>query len=378
MTCSRAGLVAGLLALVAATVVITLTLAGRGADDPPAVPGPPSPKEERDLARAAAVRFLDRYVDADGRVVRHDQGGDTVSEGQAYALLLAAATGDAERFARVWRWTEANLRRPDGLLSFLWRDGEVEDPQAASDADLDAARALALAAARFGRPAYRAAAVRLSEAILREETVRLERGEIVLVAGPWARSSPHAVNPSYFSPRAFTALERLTGDRRWANLRTTSYRLVGDLTRDPTRLPPNWAQIAEGNSISATGPPGSSDEAPQYAFDAVRVTLRMGEDCAPEGRRLAAGIRPLLAGQVRDRLVARSNLDGYPLEGGEHPGAVVAAAAAARADGDGVETRALLTRAERLDAENPTYYGSALVALGRVMLTTEMFGGCRR
>jgi endo-1,4-beta-D-glucanase Y len=66
-----------------------------------------------------AERFLDRYVEDDGRVVRHDQGGDTVSEGQAYALLLAVAADDEERFARVWRWTDANLRRHDGLLA--WR-----------------------------------------------------------------------------------------------------------------------------------------------------------------------------------------------------------------------------------------------------------------
>lgn len=95
----------------------------------------------REQARAAADRFLDRYVDGEGRVVRHDQGGDTVSEGQAYALLLAAALGDRRRFALVWRWTRERLQRPDGLLSFLWRDGKVEDPQAAADADLDAARA---------------------------------------------------------------------------------------------------------------------------------------------------------------------------------------------------------------------------------------------
>ena len=42
----------------------------------------------------ATERFLDAYVDPDGRVVRRDQGGDTVSEGQAYALLLATAVGD--------------------------------------------------------------------------------------------------------------------------------------------------------------------------------------------------------------------------------------------------------------------------------------------
>ena len=60
--------------------------------------------------------FLDRYVDGDGRVVRHDQGGDTVSEGQAYAMLLSVAADDRSRFDRVWGWTRAHLRRSDGLL----------------------------------------------------------------------------------------------------------------------------------------------------------------------------------------------------------------------------------------------------------------------
>lgn len=44
-------------------------------------------------AVAASEAFLKRYVDPDGRVVRRDRGGDTVSEGQAYAMLVAVATG---------------------------------------------------------------------------------------------------------------------------------------------------------------------------------------------------------------------------------------------------------------------------------------------
>ena len=42
----------------------------------------------------AAQRFLRRYVMPDGRVSRIDQGGDTVGEGQAYGMLMAAAIGD--------------------------------------------------------------------------------------------------------------------------------------------------------------------------------------------------------------------------------------------------------------------------------------------
>src|SRR5436190_12716757 len=102
-----------------------------------------------DTARIAGDKFLDDYVERDGRVVRRDEGGDVVSEGQAYAMLIAVAIGDEKRFRAVWSWTKNNLRRPDGLLSWRWFDGKVTDVNTAADADLDAARALALAGRRF-------------------------------------------------------------------------------------------------------------------------------------------------------------------------------------------------------------------------------------
>src|SRR4051812_20189332 len=85
---------------------------------------------------AAGSRFLDQFVAGDGRVIRHDQGGDTVSEGQGYAMLLAVRAGDEASFTRVWRWTKANLQRDDGLFSWQWRDGHVADPSPAADADV--------------------------------------------------------------------------------------------------------------------------------------------------------------------------------------------------------------------------------------------------
>lgn len=79
----------------------------------------------RPLTRALVVGALALVVaaalavDPDGRVVRHDQGGDTVSEGQAYAMLVAVAVGDHDTFTRVWAWTQQHLRRPAETLS--WR-----------------------------------------------------------------------------------------------------------------------------------------------------------------------------------------------------------------------------------------------------------------
>jgi endoglucanase len=317
--------------------------------------------------QAAAQRFLGGYVEADGRVVRRDQGGDTVSEGQAYALLLSVAVGDGARFARVWGWTRAHLLRHDGLLAWRWADGRVADTQAAGDADLDTARALVLAADRFGVPAYRTAARRLGAAVLRGETT-VSGGDPVLSPGPWAVSS-RVVNPSYFSPRAYALLGG--HDRRWRGLAASSRRLVGKLTSGG--LPPDWAQL-QPYGITPAGSPGGG-VAPRYAYDALRVPLRFAESCAAADRALAARLWP----RLRDVPGAPARgLDGTPSPGPESPAALAAAAAAAWAAGDRGAASGLLDRADAVDREHPTYYGAAWAALARIMLQTRTLGRCGR
>jgi endoglucanase len=307
-------------------------------------------------ARAAAERFFDGYMGADGRVTRHDQGGDTVSEGQAYAMLLAVATRDEKRFDVLWRWTRAHLLRDDGLLAWRWADGHVVDAEPAADADLDAARALLLAARRFDRPGYGRAGRELGRAIRAHMTA----GD-VLVAGPWARAEG-VVNPSYFSPRAYDALG-------WEDVAGGSRRVLGSLGR---RLPPDWAR-ADGEAAAATGPP-NADEPPAYGYDAVRLPLRLAESCSETDRELAARAWPAL--RSRDPLPAVLELDGRPRAPGSHPAALAGAAGAAHAAGDEDSARELLDRAGALERRTPSYYGAAWVALGRVMLETGWLGGC--
>jgi endo-1,4-beta-D-glucanase Y len=324
----------------------------------------------------ASEDFLNRYVDPDGRVVRRDQGGDTVSEGQAYAMLVAVAIDDRERFDRIWRWTRDNIQRPDGLLSFLWRDGEVADPQPAADADLDAARALLLAASRFDDETYRREGLRIADGIADKETARND-GETVLLAGPWADYEDRlVVNPSYFAPRSYRLLARATGDDVWGALSTSSRRIATELSADGTRLPPNWAVIRGDMEIRASGPPSNEGEAPKYGFDAARLPLRYAEACDPRDRAIAADVWRVLSARGVDQLSTRHDLDGERDEEGVHPVGLVGAAGAARAAGEPQTTRALLRRAEELDDEFPTYYGSALIALGRLMLTTDRLGAC--
>jgi endoglucanase len=304
--------------------------------------------------RGAASAFLDHYVDGDGRVVRHDQGGDTVSEGQAYAMLLTAAIGDKQRFRRVWGWTHTHLQRPDGLLAWHWADGRVADGQAATDADLDAARALLVAARTFGEPGYRNAALRIGHGVLAHETVKTPAGR-VLLAGPWARHDG-VFNPSYVSPRAFRALGAATGDGRWGQVAEDSRRLADRLTQ--TGLPPDWARLS-GASATATGSPRGGGKG-AYGYDAIRLPVRLAESCSPADRALAAGLWPALRTDAR-----------LP-----HAAALTGAAGAAAAAGDRASRDRLLDQAADLDHQHPTYYGSAWVALGRVMLTTHALGRC--
>ncbi len=330
--------------------------------------------QPQDRAVGAAQYFLNHYVTPDGRVVRIDQGGDTVGEGQAYGMLLAAAIGDSHRFDTIWAWTQNNLRRPDGLISFLWRDGHVVDPEAASDADLDASRALLVAACHFHQPALRQQALELGNAIMQME-VASSQGAPVLTAGPWAVSPTVTVNPSYFSPATFAALGAASGDPRWASLAASSRSITSTLMSGSSRLPPDWAEL-EGGKPVPIGAPGAPQLQPQFSFDAVRTLVRMAEDPDSAGRQIAARAWPVFAGQDPTRLPVQHDLSGRPIGDILHPVVLVAAAGAADAAGQPAARDGLLDEAEALNRRSPTYYGAAWVALGRIMLTTKVLDAC--
>jgi endoglucanase len=327
----------------------------------------------QDRALAAARHFLNRYVTPDGRVSRLDQGGDTVGEGQAYGMLLAAAVGDSRLFDSIWGWTKNNLRRPDGLISFLWAHGRVQDPQAASDADLDASRALLVAACRFHRPSLRQEALALGNSILRVEVGSASfQGNPVLTAGPWAITPPPVtVDPSYFSPATFLELRAASKDPRWGALAASSRSITSKLMPAPGRLPPDWARL-EGDKPVPIGSPSAPQSPPLFGFDAVRTLVRMAEDPDPSGRQIAARAWPVFESQDPSMLPVEHDLSGRPIGHTLHPVVLVAAAGAADAAGQSAARDGLLDEAEALDRRSPTYYGAAWVALGRILLTTKL------
>jgi endoglucanase len=329
-------------------------------------------------ATRAATYFLARYDTTAGLVVQRDQGGDTVSEGQAYGLLLAVAAGDQAGFARTWQWTRAHLIQPDGLMAWRWRAGRVSDPQSAADADIDAAWALLLAADRFGDPSYRAAAGRMAGAVLRHEVVTGRNGGAVLVAGPWAAAPPLRIDPSYDAPVDFAALAAaFPSGGKWSEVAAGARRDIGELVGGG-HLPSDWAVVGSDGVAHPTSAPAEDGGAVRYGFDAVRVPVRQAASCDKRDRALAAGMWGVLSGPVaRHQPLVNLDLGGSAGSGAaDSPVGLVGAAAAARAAGRADMAGRLLDRAQALNAGQPTYYGSAWVALGRVLLQTGLLGGC--
>jgi endoglucanase len=326
-------------------------------------------------ARADAVEFLRRYEAPDGRVVRTDQGGDTVSEGQGYAMLLATVVGNGAQFEAAWSWDQQHLQLPDGLFAYHWSGGKVVSNQPATDADLDTAWALVLASTRFEDPTYLADGLQVASAIMADETEVVD-GRLELVAGPWGRADPAVVNPSYLAPEAMAALAVATGDPAWSELETDSTQLDAALTGARTaQLLPDWADVVPNGTPIPVGEPSGSG-IPAYGLDAQRAPVWLAAGCEPGDRAVAARDWPLLEHADAKGARVSYSLAGTSTATTVNPVGLVAAAAAAAAAGHSRASTTLLNQADQQSAKYHTYYGDAWIALGRIMLDTNWLSSC--
>jgi endoglucanase len=328
-------------------------------------PSAPASSATTDLEPAAQA-FLARYVTADGEVIRHDQGGDVVSEGQAYGMLIAELAADSATVEHIWSWTKQHLQRPDGLLSYHANaDGSVLDPQAASDADI----LIAFALLRYNGPdasSLHADGKKVAAAVLANETTQLPDSTPVIAAGPWAVGSVSTLDVSYWMPGVYDKLAVLTGDQRWSRASSGAVRLLQQLTDNGKQLPPDWAQL-RGDDITAIAAPGGSAPV-QYGLDAQRVPIWLASSCTTDAVTLAADWWTLLS--VDDRATAIAlTLDGAVTNPSKNPLPPIAAAASAQAAGDSAGATALLKTARAQAAQTPTYYGDAWAVLGPALLS---------
>lgn len=326
-------------------------------------------------AQRAAAAFLAAYVRPDGRVARPDQGNDTVSEGQAYGLLLAEAAGEPAVFGRVWRWTQDHMQLPSGLFGYhADAAGQLLSTQPAADADL----LIAWALLRYQGPdstAWHQAGCRVAAAVLADEVTIGPDGMPVLTAGPWATGRPASLDPSYWALPALTGLAGLTGDREWQQLASAAVTLTSRLTSDGRELPPDWAQLTAAGILAPVPAPDGSEPQPVYGLDAQRTIAWFAVSCDPRARALADRWWAPLRHPGRAQAMALS-LGGGVLDPGAAPLPLVAAAAAARTAGQQAISRQLLQRAAAQQHSHPGYYGGAWTALGPALFSGALGSTC--
>lgn len=298
-------------------------------------------QSSRESLDASWKSYLHYYVQG-GRVVRPKNDFDTVSEGQAYAMLRAVWLDDRPTFDQLYRWTEENLSRRattgDSLLS--WRYGKdklgasrVLDLNPALDADLDYALALFLAARRWpdgrgptGVAGYREKALAVADSIMAKGVALHPNGELALM--PWVVDTETAatdrtflLNPSYFSPGHYRIFETETGNRRWGKLAIDTYRQLSRLL-DAPGLPqggvvavPDWIVMRQDGGFAPDPTRGYVS-----GWDAFRLwwRLRLDYDISgnPGARELIeTRLVPFLEKSMMDaggEVASESERDGTP------------------------------------------------------------------
>jgi endoglucanase len=241
------------------------------------------------------LAYRDRFIQGDGRVIDREDNDRTVSEGQAYAMLRAVMINDPVTFDRTLTWAEHNLRRKDeageptdSLWAWKWGEhdsGEwqILDANFASDADLDAAYALILAARRWNCSAYLDIAREKLNDLWDLSTGTIRRRQY-FIPGPkeafWNDTTGYILNSSYFAPYAFRLFAQVDPDHRWMRLVNSSYdALERDANLSRVGLPNDWVAINPRNGRFQPLP-ASHPLTTRYGFDAYRVWWRVAWDAA--------------------------------------------------------------------------------------------------
>jgi endo-1,4-beta-D-glucanase Y len=293
---------------------------------------------------------------------------DTVSEGVAYGMLLAAYLNDKPTFDGLWNYAKShfNTNQPGHYGFMAWhvdRNNNVLDWTSATDADEDMAFALIVADKKWG--GYGADAANLINRILSHE---VEAGTFVLKPGDsWGGSE--RTNPSYFTPAFYKVFKAYTGNVNWDSVTGKAYQIMANVNGKTgaatTGLQPDWATAGGDPALNAGY---------DYTYDATRVPWRLAMDAAwycdaraiSQLDKLNTFFKGVGAGNIKDGY----RLDGT-LTGQWHNAAFVApAASGAITSGDPAYRKAMWD--ETVGLRNGGYYHDSLRVLSLLFMSGNM------
>ncbi len=267
------------------------------------------------------------YIES-GKVISRDEKGITTSEGQSYAMLRAVWADDRDVFDSVWVWTKTNLKRQEDHL-FAWKyKGKILDPNSASDADVDIALALVLAARKFDDAKYLEDARPLLKDIWEKEVIPVG-DNFILVGGNWAKDEKFpTIHTGYLAPYAYQEFSKVDGSRPWEKLVDGSYMLWNWIFEsEKLSVPPIKVYLNVDSGSFQLKPPDIvkknfwgrskviSKKPHNFGYDAYPMYWRAAVD-AKWNHRDQAPLRKKMLAFFKEEWKSRKRiLDNYNLEG---------------------------------------------------------------
>ncbi|HWG21220.1 MAG TPA: endoglucanase [Terracidiphilus sp.] len=241
--------------------------------------------------------YAAHFIDDDGRVVDHQAGDHSTSEGQSYALFFALSDNDRGRFDKVLNWTENNLAGGNmgtHLPGWLWGKGpdgqwKLLDTNPASDADCWFAYTLVEAGRLWKSPAYYALGQQMMALIAKQEVADLSGFGSMLMPGTtalWVHNNTWTLNPSYVPLFLFERFAQVDPAGPWGAIAMNIPRLLRQSARRGFAM--DWVDYMPGDGFYPAAPPATEAE------------KSSGEAAASAGKEKAAGAaaKPAPAGQA--------------------------------------------------------------------------------
>lgn len=216
------------------------------------------------------------FTDNQMRVIDHDAGDRTTSEGQAYGMFFALVANDRSSFDGLLRWTQQNLAQGDlgeHLPAWLWGHGadnqwHLLDPNSAADADIWMAYTLLQAGSAWNEPRYTKIGLALAHQIAAREVVDVPGLGVMVAPGAtgFQHGSTYRFNSSYVPLQLVLGLNHFVPDGPWKKIAGSVPTLIKESA--PHGFVSDWTDIKSGSQLQATPSVGS--------YDAIRVYLWAG------------------------------------------------------------------------------------------------------
>ncbi len=238
--------------------------------------------------------FMSRYYEESGNLARikFDQDAYTVSEGIGYGMIMMVYFSNNEtsyqsQFDKLWAYYN-NWLNSNGLMHWKIQGfSNIDQQNAATDAEFDVAFALTMAYYQFGDEKYKTAA---SNLIAKIRTSEMESNGLHKPGDMWNSYK----NPSYVSPAAFEQFKNFDDASFWSKAISANYTLLKNNQNSTTGLPSGWSD-ANGNPV------GGNANYIAYDYDAPRAPWRWAWSYAWYGHSDAAMLLSKLASWVSNR-----------------------------------------------------------------------------